>query len=745
MSAPTRTSAAESSSLADALSRDMRRRWAAGERPIAEEYFALHPEVAGDPEVAVDLIYEEFCLRQAAGEDALAADDLQRRFPRWAPALRVMLDCHRRLIESDRQQRPEFPQVGERVGDFLLTGELSRGARGRVFLARQSGLADRPVVLKLTPLDAGVEHLSLARLQHTHVVPLYCVVDDAARRMRVLCMPYFGGATLASVLASLADVPVAQRTGQHLLDAMDACEARDSDLRKAPASGAAREMLAHVSYVQAVCWIGACLADALHFAHERGLVHLDLKPSNVLLARDGQPMLLDFHLAREPIRPGGPVADVLGGTPAYMPPEQRAAMRSIGEGLPVADAVDARADVFALGAVLYEALGGNASGGALCHENVKVSTGLSDVLARCLAASVHDRYPTAAAVAEDLRRHLTDQPLAGVANRSVAERWQKWRRRRPNTLRFAAALCTFAAAAILVLATAAAYVRDRRAQASVALADGQRQLQNGRSGGDALRRGLELLDGVPFQHDLRARLQADLVAARRFELAGQLRSLADDVRLLYISDDLPPGRLAALAAQCETLWRRRGELDDSVSGDDLRDVALFAARAQPRPADALRLLDEAEAAFGASAVLDHERAARGGDARNRSLPARSAWEHVALGRTHLAAGDPRAASRALSAALALEPAARWANFYAGVCAFRTNRFEEARAAFSLCIGAAPDDANAFYNRALASAALGRPGEALSDCERALTLSPNHAHAFALREQLRGAAVSRKTH
>jgi tetratricopeptide (TPR) repeat protein len=175
-------------------------------------------------------------------------------------------------------------------------------------------------------------------------------------------------------------------------------------------------------------------------------------------------------------------------------------------------------------------------------------------------------------------------------------------------------------------------------------------------------------------------------------------------------------------------------LDASVSDDDLRDVALFAARAQPQAADALRLLDEAEAAFGASAVLDHERTARG-DARNRNLAARSAWEHVALGRAHLAAGDPRGASRELSAALGLEPAARWANFYAGVCAYRMNRFEEARAAFSLCIGAAPGDAKAFYNRALASAALGRPSEALSDCERALTLSPNHAQARGLREQL----------
>src|SRR5687768_10842491 len=117
-------------------------------------------------------------------------------------------------------------------------------------------------------------------------------------------------------------------------------------------------MLAHVSYVQAMCWVTACLADALQFAHERGLVHLDLKPSNVLLAADGQPMLLDFHLAREPVKPGGPLPESFGGTPPYMPDEQQAALVSMRDGRPPDVAVDGRADVYALGAMLYEALGG---------------------------------------------------------------------------------------------------------------------------------------------------------------------------------------------------------------------------------------------------------------------------------------------------------------------------------------------------------------------------------------------------
>src|SRR5204863_786367 len=118
----------------------------------------------------------------------------------------------------------------------------------------------------------------------------------------------------------------AWRTGQDLLGALDRVQAAAPPL--APARKQTRQALAVASYVQAVSWVGACLADALQYAHERGLVHLDLKPSNVLLAADGQPMVLDFHLAREPLRPDDEGPPWLGGTAGYMSPEQQAAVRA---------------------------------------------------------------------------------------------------------------------------------------------------------------------------------------------------------------------------------------------------------------------------------------------------------------------------------------------------------------------------------------------------------------------------------
>ncbi|MFO0930577.1 MAG: hypothetical protein U0736_26690 [Gemmataceae bacterium] len=106
---------------------------------------------------------------------------------------------------------------------------------------------------------------------------------------------------------------------------------------------------------------------------------LDVKPANVLLAGDGQPMLLDFHLARDPL-PADELTDQLGGTPGYMAPEQQIAIEMIRLGQPVPQAVGPAADVYALGVTLYEALGGlppyrPGQAAPLCAVNPQVSVG----------------------------------------------------------------------------------------------------------------------------------------------------------------------------------------------------------------------------------------------------------------------------------------------------------------------------------------------------------------------------------
>src|SRR5262249_50780540 len=212
---------------------------------------------------------------------------------------------------------PHFPAVGEVVGEFRLLASLGRGVRGAVFLADQPDLGNRPVVLKITPRD-GREHLSLAQLRHPHIVPLYSVQDLPRRDLRVLCMPYLGGASLRQILKDMEGIPIAERRGRDLLAALDRAQAGAPF--SVPGQGPARPFLERASYLQAVCWIGACVADASDFAHRRGLVHLDLKPTNILLAADGPPLLLDFHLAQPPIPPNESGQRSIGRTPHYMSP-----------------------------------------------------------------------------------------------------------------------------------------------------------------------------------------------------------------------------------------------------------------------------------------------------------------------------------------------------------------------------------------------------------------------------------------
>ena len=239
-----------------------------------------------------------------------------------------------------------WPEAGSEFLGFHLDSELGRGTFGRVFLARQGELADRPVALKVAPDIAG-ESRMLAQLQHTNVVPIYSIHRGGA--YQAVCMPYLGSTTLADVLADLGRHETLPDSGEGLLGSIDGRRKAAGSSRGGPSTlpqedastagtdGAAParerppspriDQLRGLGYVDAVLWIGGRLAEALAHAHDRGILHRDLKPANVLFADDGEPMLLDFNLAADRKLLGHSSADFLvGGTspPVYMAPEHLA-------------------------------------------------------------------------------------------------------------------------------------------------------------------------------------------------------------------------------------------------------------------------------------------------------------------------------------------------------------------------------------------------------------------------------------
>jgi len=754
----------DSLTLTQRLAEEMARRWRGGERARTEDYLARHPELREAPEAALELIAEEIYLRAEAGLVPEAADFL-RRFPLWRRQVQALLDCHQLMFAHASPAR--FPAAGEALGDFRLLAELGRGGHGRVFLARQPALADRPVVLKLAP-GAGREHLSLSRLQHTHIVPLYSVHDFPERGLRGLCQPWFGGAALADLLRLLEGIPAPRRTG---LDLLRALEQAQETTAAVPVGGPACRFLARASYVQAVCWMGACLADALHYAHERGLLHLDLKPSNVLLAADGQPMLLDFHLAHAPLAAGGSPPSALGGTPGYMAPEHQAALAAVAGRHDVPGAVDGRADVYALGVLLYAALGGavpapaDRPGEELRRRNPRVTAGLAALLARCLAADPSARYPTAADLAADLRRHLADLPLRGVANRSPAERWRKWRRRRP----YALPLLGLLLAGVAAIAFLGANVTRQTRTAEAAWRQGEEHLRQQRYAEalEAFHHGAALTEDLPFDPRLRRQLQEGVDQAERGQAAGELHLLCERIRPLYGADFLEAEQGRAVADHCHDLWQKRESITGRLGRQavpemgqqiqaDLLDLAIVWAnllvrltppgKAQAARQEALDVLAQAEALFGPSCVLYHQRrthalalgltdVAETAARQETALAPRGVWEHYALGRAYLQEGDLRRAGVYLDRALELQPQGLWPNFCKGICAYRLGEYQDALVAFSACAALAPQSASCFYNRGRAYAKLGRLDRALQDYDAALRLEPGLAAASLARAEV----------
>jgi serine/threonine protein kinase len=761
-------SAEAAEALIDRLVAEMSASWHNGRRVRAEDLLRPHIWIDGHPLAALRLIHEECCLRQEQGE-TLAVEEIVRRFPQWREQLQVMLECQRLL--GLEPAPPQFPGVGDVLHDFRILAELGRGGRGRVFLARQTSLADRALVLKMTPCE-GQEHLSLARLQHTHIAPLYWAQGLPARNLRILCMPFLGVVTLSALQEQLTDVPPAQRSGRDLRDVLERTQA--AELIAEPAQGPDRERLSALSYVQAVCWIGNCLAEALDYAHRRGLVHLDLKPSNVLLAADGQPMILDFHLARAPIDPGESSPEQLGGTRDYMSPEQRAALAAVSVGKPVPGRVDGRSDQYSLGLVLHELLGGKRDGDGvpqphlLSHANPQVSVGLTDVLTRCLAIDPRQRYLDAAALAGDLRRHLEDLPLRGVANRSLRERWAKWRCRRPHELPLVAAVLL--SVALLLgggLLVGGRWVEHRQA-AEAALFQGQQQMAR-RAFSDAVQtfeQGSEQAAGLPGAGRLAAALDAHLLAARRASKAADVHTFTNFMRFHAVLQPMPP-RMRLFVDGSKNLWKERewllgkGDviLEESIEQSlraDLLDLPLLAAHLRARLVppqqthqahkEALDLLAQAEALFGRSGVLARHQWAHAqalGDAalaqrfeaRAQANPPHTSWEHYALGRFWLFHGDLQAAVPELEQAATLEPMGAspvgrdtvagvpsgfLPHFYLGVCAHRLGDQARALEEFTFCAGRW-HRAECYLHRGLAHAAAGNLQRAAEDYKLALQL------------------------
>jgi serine/threonine-protein kinase len=315
---------------------------------------------------------------------------------------------------------------------YTLSRLHATGGIGRVWLARDASLGRDVALKELRPERAGQPALwtrflreaqVTGQLEHPGIVPVYDVGRRPDDQAPFYTMRFVRGRTLAEA-------------ARHFHERRGRGEASRLELREL--------LTAIVSLCQAVA-----------YAHSRGVLHRDLKPQNVVLGDYGEVMLLDWGLAkvarqpdsaaeadREPVALSGEaprdatVAGQVLGTPAYMAPEQA-------EGR--VDVLDARTDVYGLGAVLYEVLAGQPPFRGddttsvlrrVVHEPPASPRGvvpdvpraLEAICLRALAKRPADRYPTPQALAEDVKRYLADEPVSAYRD-PVTTQLTRWGRR----------------------------------------------------------------------------------------------------------------------------------------------------------------------------------------------------------------------------------------------------------------------------------------------------------------------------
>ncbi len=322
------------------------------------------------------------------------------------------------------------PEVTGTLGDFSIVRVIGRGGMGIVYEAVQRSL-NRRVALKVLPAAfAGdphklkrflVEARAAACLRHPHIVPVHVVGSEDGQHY--FAMQLIEGRTLAQVIARA-------RRGREA------------------GGGCADPTIGTLTAPRTAAELGRQAALALHFAHEQGIIHRDVKPSNLLVEDSGWLWVGDFGLARIAGQADLTVSGAVVGTLRYMSPEQ-----ALGERV----GVDQRADIYSLGATLYELITlrpvregddrlellrriAEAEPTAPRRIDPAIPRDLDTIVRKAIATDPGDRYSTALELADDLGRFLEDRPIRarppGLVDR--AARWA--RRHRPAMAALACAL-----------------------------------------------------------------------------------------------------------------------------------------------------------------------------------------------------------------------------------------------------------------------------------------------------------------
>jgi eukaryotic-like serine/threonine-protein kinase len=474
------------------------------------------------------------------------------------------------------------------LGDFILEREIGRGGMGVVYEARQVSL-QRRVAVKVLPFASVLDAKQIARfrneaqaaaqLHHPHIVPVFAVGIE--RGVHYYAMQLVAGRPLDQVIEELREAGSqgvdVEREGLRTVENVG-CGERLNEY----SSGTSTERFqplrsSHESatYFQAIAQLGVQAAEALHAAHELGIVHRDIKPSNLLLESSGKLWVTDFGLAR--FRHDGTLTrsgDIVG-TMRYMSPEQAAGHTAL---------VDHRSDIYSLAATLYElltlrpAIDGSTAAQllrAIDHQEPPrltrvrpdIPRDLETIVRKSMAKSREDRYATAQELADDLRRFQAGEPIRARPP-SLADRLGKWTVAHARLVFTSAALCLVVGAAGAV-ATVLVMRESREAEHNLRRAE--KNFSAARNVVDRFGAGLaERLAEVPGADSIRQDLLTETIGYYRefVEQAEGDPQLRVDLALAY--------------SKLGTLLEDRGSLTEALEAHE-RARALWARLAADSP------------------------------------------------------------------------------------------------------------------------------------------------------------------
>lgn len=777
--------------LQELLRADIGRRYAAGHDVDLEVYFQWFPEITNSSEATAAICFEDFRTRRHRGRSLPAGR--WSRYPAvkdrsWLIELQsasVDLESSAVFQSNDSLANASLTAAApsgvsshlsndsEMLGDFELVALLGQGAFSKVYLARQTSLGGRYVAVKVVrqPLR---EASHLARLQHTGIVPLYSC--HRAQDKWILCMPYSGSATLADWLKGEA-VP-ASRTGQSLVTTIHNAQNRiteagseipgESDLsslnkdQKATlqawhsAATQPLQQLSTMSAPQFSLWMAHRLAGALSHAHQRGIVHGDLKPANILFRNDGEPALIDFNLSQ--------VADTSarswrGGTFPYMAGEQLKAIIAHTKG-PARE----QADVFALGVILFEIVEGRLPFGvpaSLAETDLQMAVqqrttlpefrerhsctdGLRSIIHKCLAPDPADRYSNAGLLLEDLDCEIANLPLRHARESFVRGSLPKLTRRFPRL--FSGGSISLAALLLIGILLNILFTFQRRSErlASLEAIKSFEDLSNqkfarflraGASSSDktsifapddlkSIRKLVSdhLSPSVDLSTDERNTAEERLMALSFLEAYRALRSAdhSDSSRqqLQTLIELLPKsvqetrtGHLIQEIAKGSTaLFVTKDDITNSgkLTSADQALAALTFLQSQPRKS--LELLEALEVPDSLRLIY---------------------W--MTRGRALLEIGEPQRAVSAFTMAMR-DSSASDISWNRGLAYFRAGSLAESDADFTTFIRQSQNDVSGYLNRYTVRMAMGRIEEAMHDLNRAIELQPESARLRLIRSR-----------